>query len=67
MSIIASCGHLLTKEEGLGTTIAVKDYCRDGDKAIAYPTLCNKCLKWYRKKKLELKTEEEQKCWINSI
>jgi hypothetical protein len=66
MSIIATCGHILTEEEGLGITIAVKDYCKDGSKAIGYPTLCNKCLKWYRKKKLELKTEAEQERWLNA-
>jgi hypothetical protein len=64
MSIIATCGHTLSKEEGLGTTIAIKDYERDGSRSISYPTLCNKCLKWYRKKKLELKTKEEQDCWL---
>ena len=66
MSVIATCGHTLTEEKGLGTTIAVKDYCKDGSKAIGYPTLCNKCLKWYREKKLELKTEEEQERWLNA-
>jgi hypothetical protein len=55
MSIIATCGHELTAEEGLGTTIAVKSYCKDGSKAIGYPTLCAECLKWYRENKLELK------------
>ena len=66
MSVIAACGHKLTETEGLGITIPVKDYCKDGSKAIGYPTLCNKCLKWYRKKKLELKTEPEQKRWLNA-
>lgn len=66
MSVIATCGHKLTEQEGLGTTIAVKDHCKDGSRAIGYPTLCNKCLKLYRKKKLELKTEDEQKRWLNA-
>lgn len=66
MSIIATCGHELTEHEGLGTTIAIKDYSRDGSRAISYPTLCDKCLKWYRKKKLELKTKQEQRKWFNA-
>ncbi len=66
MSVIATCGHKLTEEEGLGTTIPIKDYCKDGSKAIGYPTLCNKCLKWHRKKKLELKTDNEQERWLNA-
>ncbi len=66
MSVIATCGHTLTEEEELGTTIAVKSYCKDGSKAIDYPTVCNKCLKWYRKKRFELRTEEQRERWLGS-
>ncbi len=65
MSVIATCGHTLTEKEGLGVTIAIKDHCKDGSQAISYPTLCNKCLKWYKKKNLELKTKQEQEDWLN--
>jgi len=36
MSVIASCGHELSEQEGMGVTIAVKSYCKDGSKAIGY-------------------------------
>jgi hypothetical protein len=64
MSVTATCGHTLTEEEHLGTTISVKDYSRDGSKAIGHPTLCNKCLKWYEKSDLYLRTEEERLTWL---
>ena len=67
MSITATCGHTLTDSEGLGTSIAIKDRCKDGSKAIGYLTLCDKCLEWYRKSKLELKTEKECERWLNAI
>lgn len=64
MGVIATCGCRLEDNEGLGTTIAVKDYCKDGSRCVAYPTLCNKCLKWYRSKNLELKTEKDRERWL---
>lgn len=67
MSVKATCGHILTEEEHLGTTISVKDYSRDGSKAIGHPTLCNKCLKFYMESDLYLKTDEECLAWIKKI
>jgi hypothetical protein len=64
MTIIATCGHTLTNEEGLGTTIAVKGY-ENGEHIISYPTVCDKCLKWYEKRHLILKTKKQQKQWLN--
>ena len=52
MTIIATCGHKLKESEGMGTTIAVKDYSKDGSRAVAWITVCDKCLKWYKRKKL---------------
>lgn len=47
MSIIASCGHQLTDEEGLGKTINIKD-----NEGIISTTVCNKCFKLYESKKM---------------
>jgi hypothetical protein len=58
--ITASCGHILTKKEEMGKTIAVKD-C-DG---ICYLTVCNKCFLWYKEQGLVLETEEEENDWLN--
>jgi hypothetical protein len=65
MTVIATCGHTLTKEEALGTTIAVKDRDKKGRHCVSYPTVCNKCLEWYKKKRLIL-TEKAQKKWLNT-
>ena len=67
MSITATCGCILTEEERLGTAIAVKDYCRDGSRAISYPSVCDKCLKWYEKSKLILKTKKQEEKWLFKI
>ena len=64
MTIIATCGHKLKESEGMGTTIAVKDYSKDGSRAVAWITVCDKCLKWYKRKKLILKTEKEENKWL---
>ena len=64
MSVTASCGHILTEEEGLGTSIYIKEVDRYGERVACYTTLCNSCLDFYRKEGLELKTEEEIHSWI---
>lgn len=66
MSVTATCGHILTEEEGLGTTIPIKDFTKEGDPAVSYPTLCNKCLRYYRSERMELPTEESRQEWLNS-
>jgi hypothetical protein len=64
MNITATCGHVLTEEEGLGTTLAIKGKDSDGSRYISHKTLCNKCVDWYRSKKLELPTEKDQNKWL---
>lgn len=66
MSVTATCGHELTDEEGMGFMIAIKDYSRDGSRAISYPSLCTKCFKRCAKSDelLANKTEEEE--WLNN-
>jgi hypothetical protein len=61
--IIATCGHQLKEKEGLGINIAVKDSIDNCRGIISYITVCEKCLKWYKKKKLILETEKERKTW----
>lgn len=64
MSVTATCGCVLTDEEGFGISIHIKGQCKDGSKSVDYVTLCNKCLKWYRAKGLELKTKKERDKWL---
>ena len=65
MTIIATCGHELKKSEELGIAIAIKDFHKDGSKAVSYITVCKKCFKWYKKKKLILETGEEIDDYLN--
>lgn len=72
MTVIATCGHVLGEKEGeekdgLGTTIAAKEYSKDGSRAIGYPTVCDKCLEWYEEEDLILKTEKEQNVWMKPL
>jgi len=64
-TVIATCGHQLTKAEELGTTIAVAGYARDCGRAVDYLTVCDKCLKWYERKKLRL-TEQQADEWLSA-
>lgn len=64
MSVTASCGHELTEEENMGTSIYIKDFDRSGKKAICYTTLCDRCVILYRMRGLELKTKKEQDNWL---
>lgn len=64
MSVIASCGHELTEEEKMGTSIYIKEVDRYGERVACYTTLCNDCIGFYRNKGYELKTNEEINTWI---
>ena len=57
---IGTCRHEIEEEK----TIAIKDFSKDGSRVVAYVTLCNKCLKLYSDNNLELKTKQEQRCWL---
>lgn len=37
---------------------------KDGNKAVSYPTVCDKCLKRYKKEGLILETEKEEEMWL---
>ncbi len=58
MSVIATCGHELTEKEG---------FTKEGSRAIDHPTLCDKCVLYYRKQKRELKTKKSQVEWLNNV
>ncbi len=64
MSITASCGHELTKEEGLGITVAIKSHSKDCNRSVEFTTLCNNCLILHKNQKLILKTKQDQHKWL---
>lgn len=66
MSIIATCGHELTLIEGLGKTIAIKDYNKDGSRAISHVTFCDKCVESHYENDLVLRTKQDENRWIRN-
>lgn len=42
-SIIATCGHKLTDEEGLGFHAVSRDVDRTGRRAVRHDSMCTKC------------------------
>ncbi len=64
MSVIATCGHKLTEQEGLGTTISVKDTDREGNKSISHITVCDKCYDVYKVTNQILYTEEQEDVYL---
>lgn len=43
MSIVASCGCQLTKKEGFGATVWIKDRAKDGTPCASCGSYCQKC------------------------
>lgn len=64
MTVTATCGCVLTEEEGMGETFYVKDSDRHGN-CISYKTICKKCQAFYWIADLMLPTQEDQDKWIN--
>ena len=65
MTVIASCGHQLTEDEGLGQLLAIASYNRKGKHAIEYVAYCNMCANEAYKQGSVLLTEEEMSAWLN--
>jgi len=64
--IYASCGHLLTDEDGkdgLGYMVNIKDWSRECTPAVSYMNLCKKCRIEYMEEGLVLYTEADEESW----
>jgi hypothetical protein len=67
MSIIASCGHKLTNEDGpdgLGFDISVRETSADNRPAVAYRSVCKNCLERYQASGLLLNSYEEEIAYL---
>lgn len=65
-TITASCGHAISwarYDSGKGE-ICVKDYARDGERCACYMVACPKCVRWYKKAKMILRTRGAIDRWI---
>lgn len=60
----ATCGHEINGAWLQQGAVCVKEYSREGNKAISYRVLCPDCLANYEKAKLVLKTEGEKNRWL---
>lgn len=65
MSVTASCGHILTEQEGLGSQMAIGIISREGQRVIEHSTVCNYCYNRYKERKLILFTKSEQVKYLN--
>ena len=63
--IIGTCGDTLTDRMFTNNNISVKEYDKEGGRVIRSMVVCDKCLKWWRKKKLILHNEKEEERWLN--
>jgi len=64
--IRAACGCWLSEEEGHGINVSIKEYSKEGYKAVAYMNCCKKCYKKYKKRGIILKSEEEEIKWMKN-
>ena len=63
--LIGTCGHKITLKECYANAIPVKEYDKEGRRVVCYMVVCDKCLEWWKKKKLILHNENEQKEWLD--
>jgi hypothetical protein len=67
MTVVGSCGHTFTEEEGMGidATVTAMAYDMDGEyRAVHYESVCKKCYD-LRKSENVLLTEEEEELWFD--
>ena len=65
MSVTASCGHLLTEEEGHGKGVSTMDFHKDGTRTVCWQSVCDKCYKWYKSGGYILETDEQRDDWMS--
>ena len=64
--VIATCGHDITEDflAGKMINISVKDHDKAGNKIVTYKTVCRKCYRWHKRKRLILKNEKQENDWL---
>lgn len=71
MTIIASCGHELSDDEGpygLGFNLAVRSQSREGEPAVQYGVYCTKCRDWAQAEPdYVFETNEAAMDWLNGV
>lgn len=63
-TITATCGHGIAMDWAKQGAVFIKDYSREGERAISYRVLCPECLATHEKAKLVLHNESEKQKWL---
>ena len=64
MTVIATCGHCLTEDEGMGQLLALADYDKFGTKSVSYVAYCNLCANEAYTSGSVLLSDEEINEWL---
>ena len=64
MTVVASCGHTLTEEEGLGINCSLKSVDREFNRSIDYVSYCKQCYAEAVAKDAVLENSEEEYLWL---
>lgn len=65
--IYATCGHELVCLPTEDEITVMATYDRQGNRALAYPTLCLSCYEEAKAENLILTTPAEQEAWLNGL
>ena len=60
-----TCGHRITGKELEHNGISIKEYDETGRQVVCSMVVCDKCLKWWKKRKLILHNQKEEEDWLN--
>jgi hypothetical protein len=63
--IFLSCGHDVDSFDEV-FDIAIKSHDQEGNKAIAYMSVCSECDEMYRKNGMILYTSQQEMDWLRS-
>lgn len=61
--IILSCGHQVEDMDG-SFPVIIKEYARDGSRALAYKSVCLTCKKLYEKEKALFPNQRSAYAWL---
>ena len=67
MTVVASCGHTLTEEEGLGINCSLKSVDREFNRSIDYVSYCKQCYAEAVAKDAVLENTEDEYLWLANI
>lgn len=66
-NVIGTCGHELAADwfDSDESCVAIKDYTREGGRAVSYNCVCPECKAHHEKEGAILKTEQQESEWLD--